>query len=76
MVKFITKEAKNMSLGLNIRKLRKNRRMSQTEVANLAGIPIPNLNEIESNRRNPSIAVLKRIANALGVTPSYLMRGE
>lgn len=65
-----------MSLGLNIRKLRKNRRMSQTEVANLAGIPIPNLNEIESNRRNPSIAVLKRIANALGVTPSYLMRGE
>jgi transcriptional regulator with XRE-family HTH domain len=65
-----------MSLGSNIREQRKKRRMSLTEVASLAQVPIPNLSEIEHDKRSPSVSALKRIALVLGVTPSYLMRGE
>jgi transcriptional regulator with XRE-family HTH domain len=65
-----------MSLGSNIKDQRKKRRMSLTEVATLAQIPIPNLSEIEHDKRTPSIGALNRIARVLRVKSSYLMRGE
>lgn len=65
-----------MSLGENIKNLRKKRRMSETEVSEATGIPIPNLSEIETGKRTPSIRQLKLIADYLRVTTGYLMRGE
>ncbi len=50
-----------------VRAFRRHRGLSQTDVALKAAISVPYLNQIEAGKRNPSVAVLKRIAAALNV---------
>lgn len=59
-----------MRIGERIRELRKNgsRRMTSTELANRADISQSYVIEIESGKKNPSLAVLTRISRALDVS--------
>ncbi|OPG99158.1 XRE family transcriptional regulator [Chryseobacterium mucoviscidosis] len=55
------------SIGAVIRNTRKKQKLTLKEVAKAGSISLSFLSEIERDKANPSISVLKRIANALNV---------
>jgi transcriptional regulator with XRE-family HTH domain len=61
-------------VGRNVRDLRLSRGMTQEQLAFEARIDLTYAGGIERGRRNPSLLVLARIAEALGVTPADLVR--
>jgi transcriptional regulator with XRE-family HTH domain len=60
-------------VGRNIRRLRLERHLSQEEVAHRVGIVTSYYGEIERGRRNPTIRVLGKIADVLGVQLAMLV---
>ena len=60
-------------VGANIRKLRVRRKLSQEQLAHDAEIDLTYLGGIERGKRNPSLLVLVRIADQLGVHPTKLL---
>jgi transcriptional regulator with XRE-family HTH domain len=52
-------------VGLNLQRLRRERGLSQEELADRASVHQTYLSGVERGKRNPSIAVLQRIAAAL-----------
>lgn len=62
---------------MNVQELRRQRGLSQEELAHLASVHPTYLSGVERGRRNPTITVLQRIADALGsdieqlVAPRY-----
>lgn len=54
------------NLANNVRALREARGISQQQIAQIAGIPRPTWANIESGEANPTLAVLTRVAAALG----------
>ncbi len=61
-------------VSINIQKIRRKKSLSQEEVAHLAGVHQTYLSGVETAKRNPSIVVLERIANALGVDVSEFFK--
>lgn len=64
------------SLGPRVRGLRKERDLSQRELARLAGVSANAISLIERNEISPSVATLHRLATALNVKISYFLEGE
>ena len=62
-------------LGMRIRFLRKEKKMSIEDLALEAEINKNYLGDLENGRRNPTIRVLEKIAKALGINLSELFRG-
>lgn len=60
-------------VGINVRRLRKARGLSQETLAAESGIDMRYLGGIERGQENPTIAVVANIAKALGVHPSVLL---
>lgn len=60
-------------VGENVRRLRKERGLTQEQLAMETGIDLTYLGGIERGRRNPSVSVLGRLAASLGVHPSELL---
>jgi len=56
-------------VGANVRRLRKDRGLTQETLALDAAIDLTYLGGIERGRRNPSVAVLGRLADVLSVHP-------
>jgi transcriptional regulator with XRE-family HTH domain len=54
-------------VGLNLQNARRERGISQEELAHLAKVHQTYLSGVERGKRNPSILVLYRIAAALGL---------
>ena len=61
------------NLARNVRQLRDTRRLTQAQVARLAGIPRPTLANLESGEANPTLSVLTRVAGALQVSVEELI---
>lgn len=61
-------------IGKNIRRHRKARRLTQEALAHAAGIDTRYVGGIERGQENPSIAVVGRIAEVLGVHPAELLK--
>ena len=59
------------SLGSRLRGLRKERDLSQRELADLAGLSPNAISLIERDEISPSVATLQRLAGALAVKMSY-----
>lgn len=57
-------------IGRNIRHLRKERRMSQEELASEAGLAMRHLGRIERGEGNPTVAMLGKLAEVLEVHPT------
>lgn len=55
-------------LGKRIVELRKNAGISQSELANVAGMEKSNLSVIENGKSNPQILTLVRLASAMGAS--------
>lgn len=58
----------------NIQRIRREKDLSQEEVAHRADIHQTYLSGVETGKRNPSILVVERIAKALGVDVSELFK--
>ena len=60
-------------LGLNVRKRREEKELTQEALAERANLDPTYISGIERGMRNPSVLSVLRIAKALGVTSSKLM---
>jgi transcriptional regulator with XRE-family HTH domain len=60
-------------VGLNLQRLRRDKGFSQEELADRAQIHQTYLSGVERGRRNPTITVLQRIAEALDADIADLM---
>jgi transcriptional regulator with XRE-family HTH domain len=63
-------------VGLNVQKLRREKRLSQEDLADRAAIHQTYLSGVEQGKRNPTITVLQRIAEALGADIEDLLRSR
>lgn len=63
-------------VGTNVRRLRKARGLSQEALAGEAGIAMRHLGRIERGEGNPTVSVLARLAEVLGVQPTDLYAHE
>ena len=59
---------------MNVRRLREAKGVSQEAFAFEAGIHRTYVSDIERGARNPTITVVERLAESLGVTASDLLR--
>lgn len=63
------------SVGDRIREIREAKRLTQDKVAEITGISKGFISDVENNKRNVSSEYLLRIANVLGASVDYLLRG-
>jgi transcriptional regulator with XRE-family HTH domain len=61
---------------LRLRQLRKQKGITQTEIAKLAGVHETHIGRYERGMSRPSAHVVKRLADALGVSADYLIEGS
>ena len=62
-------------LGMRIKYLRKERKWSQEDLALEANVNKNYISDLENGRRNPSLDILERIADAFGITLEQLFKG-
>ena len=62
-----------MTLGLRIRTLRKAHKMTQQQLADVTDVSRIYIQALESNRRSPSMKLLHRLAEQLGVETADLL---
>ena len=63
-------------VGNTLAELRQSKALSLDELSRLAGVSKSMLSQIERNQANPTVAVVWRLANALGVPLGQLLDGE
>lgn len=61
-------------LGVNVRYHRKLKGMTQEQLAAAADMERSYVSDLERGTRNPSVAALGRIADALGLEPHILLK--
>jgi len=62
--------------GYLVKHLREKKDISQMDLAKLVGIGQSHLSEIERGQKNPSINVLKKLADVLGFTTDEFFEGR
>lgn len=68
MIYFIQKgRRENMTVGENIKRIRKERGFTQKKLGELCGINEANIRKYENDRQNPKIETINKIASALHV---------
>ena len=63
-------------VGDNLKKLRVLNALTQAELAQKAGLTLAAVARIERNEAEPRMTNLRKLAEALGVEPHELVRGE
>lgn len=66
----------NMNIGENIKQFRKNKKITQKELAEKIGVTDSAITKYEKGDREPNIETLNKIATALGVTINDLVKNE
>lgn len=66
----------NNSMGDRIRTLRRNKKLSQPELAKLAQVGQSTISDLENDKKGTSAQNLAQIAKALGTFSSYLLTGD
>ena len=64
------------TLGSRIRKARKAKKITQTDIKNACGISSGNLSEIENDKVSPTSNALLSLKRFLGVSVDWLLTGE
>jgi transcriptional regulator with XRE-family HTH domain len=62
------------TLAMNLRQLREARHWSQEELAARSGVALATIAKLEAGAIRPQPTVLRRLAQALGLTPEDLAR--
>jgi len=65
-----------MSYGERLRWLRDAKRMTQSDLAEAARVSRPAIAQYEVDAKVPTVLVAERIADALGVTIDFMVKGE
>jgi len=65
-----------MSIGKNLKKIRKERSLRQKDVADMVGISRSFYSDIENDRKNVSSATLLKISDALDISVNFLTTGK
>lgn len=65
-----------MAVGENIKRIRKERGLTQKKLGTLCGIAEPTIRRYEAGTLNPKLETVEKIASALGVAPPVLMGVE
>ena len=65
-----------MNLGENIKLIRQKRGLQQKQVALAVGVDQSNYNKIENGKREPSVTILKKLADLFEVTTDYLINPD
>jgi transcriptional regulator with XRE-family HTH domain len=63
-------------IGDNLKRLRTLRALTQTELAKKACITPATVVRIERNQTEPHMSTIRKLAEALGVDPAKLVKGE
>lgn len=71
-----SQNGKNQGLPERLKQLRKQKNLSQQELAELAEIHYTHIGRYERGQSKPSTDTLKRVADALGVSSDYLLEGS
>ncbi|MBT9470844.1 MAG: helix-turn-helix transcriptional regulator [Phenylobacterium sp.] len=66
----------NRVVGRNVRRLRLARKLTQEDLAGEAGLAMRHLGRIERGTSSPTVAILARLAEAMGVTPADFLTAE
>ncbi|OLP55806.1 transcriptional regulator [Rhizobium rhizosphaerae] len=61
-------------VGDNFGRLRREKGLTQEQVADLSGLSQQYLSDLERGKRNPTVVTLFELAQALGVTPTDLIK--
>jgi transcriptional regulator with XRE-family HTH domain len=61
-------------LGKNLRRARDRLGLTQEEVAGRSGVHATEVSRIEAGKRDPRVTTVERLAKAVGVSPSDLLR--
>ena len=61
-------------LGLNLKRIRTKKKMSQGDIARAIEVHRAYVSGIENGKRNPTLATIEKLANALGVSASELLK--
>lgn len=65
-----------MTFGENLKRIRKEMKLTQQEMANRIGISQSYFADIEHNRKNISLAIVLRISQGLDVSVNKLINGN
>ena len=65
----------NVQLGMRIRYLRKQKGWSIEDLALESNVNKNYLSDVERGTRNPTVTIVEKISNALGVSLSTLFKG-
>lgn len=61
-------------LGLNLKRIRTKKKMSQGDIARALEGHRAYVSGIETGKRNPTLATIEKLANALGISASELLK--
>ena len=62
--------------GTRLRQLRRERALSQRELSRMTGIAFDTISRLETGKQRAQPRTIRKLANALGVEPRELMKGE
>lgn len=66
----------NIEIGLRIRNLREEAKLSREKLAELSSISTQFLADIETGKKGMTVTTLKKICNALNVSSDYIVYGN
>ncbi len=61
-------------LGQNLKRIRMKKKMSQGDIARVLDVHRAYISGIENGKRNPTLATIQKLANALGVSADELLK--
>ncbi len=61
-------------LGVNMKKVRAKKKLSQGALARLLEVDKGYISNIENGKKNPTLATIQRLADALGVSADELLK--
>ena len=65
-----------MSLGSNIRRLRKTRQWTQADLSERTGIKVNHLSRLEQDESDPKLSTVQKLLEALNCSPNQLLTDQ
>jgi transcriptional regulator with XRE-family HTH domain len=62
--------------GVRLRQLRRERALSQRDLSRVTGIAFDTISRLETGKQRAQHRTIRKLAEALGVEPKELMKGE
>ncbi|MEX2564279.1 MAG: helix-turn-helix transcriptional regulator [Candidatus Paceibacterota bacterium] len=64
----------SIKLGKSIKRIRQQKKMSQGDICRLLSLDRAYISNVEAGKANPTLATIEKIAKALGVSSSELLK--